>query len=154
MPQKSTRSPGAITSGTVLPAAASTSVRVGRGGVRSSAPGRNREMAILDRSMIALQHDRPRRPFLTIERAARRPRNLLLAQDRLAVEHYRHPPADERDVDRLPLARALRGVLIRDQESVDRSEAARGFGAAHDGVLDLHLVTPAEIDAAVASRRI
>src|SRR5712691_8901456 len=172
MPQKSTRSPGAITSGTVLPAAASTSARLGRLGAvpsfsptlfddepRMSSEGpasllrrRQHDVAVLYWPMIPLQHDRPHLLFIAIERATRGPRNVRPANHLFAVQDHRHHPADQRDVVGLPLAGALRRILSGNQKPVDRAEAARGLPAAHghDRVLDLRLVAAPQIDAAVA----
>ena len=94
---------------------------------------------------------------LEADRADRRHPGKVGSVDHLpTVQHDRHAPADQRDVERLPLTGAVRRVLIGNQEAVDRAEAAGGFPVrfGDDGVFDLHLVPPAQIDAAVAPRRI
>src|SRR5204863_8625370 len=139
-------------SGTVRPAAASTSARVGLLG--SLARGRNREVAILHRPMIALQHDRARLLLIAVERAARRARNVRLADDRLAVQHDRYSASHERDVVGLPLVRALRRILIGNEESVDRAEPTCVLRAAHYRVFDLRRATAPQIDAAGPLRRV
>src|ERR1041384_5394691 len=60
------------------------------------------EIAILDGPVVALQHDRPRLAFITIQRAARRAGDLGVTDDALAVHHHRHAPPDQGDVEHLP----------------------------------------------------
>src|SRR5918996_1274879 len=111
------------------------------------------DVAILDRSVIALQEDRPRRAFVRIERAARDPRNVAPADHLAAVEHHSHLPPDQRDVVRLPRPRGARDAHTRLEKAVDRAEP---FGRHYSqrGIFDLHLVAAAQVNAAVAPRRI
>src|SRR6266540_3531556 len=85
---------------------------------------RNRQIAILHGSVIPLQHDRSRRAFIAVERAARDPGDRRATDHIAPIEGHRHRPADQRDVVGLPFAGALRGVLIGHEESVDGAEAA------------------------------
>src|SRR5438445_12170255 len=71
----------------------------------------------------------------------------------MSVEHDGDDPPDERDVVGLPLAGALRGILVGNQNLVDHAEAA-GRRLAPGRILDLRLIAPAQIHAAVAARRI
>src|SRR5213592_1777316 len=104
--------------------------------------------------MIALQHDRARLLLIAVERATRRARNVRLADDRLAVQHDRYSASHERDVVGLPLVRALRRILIGNEESVDRAEPTCVLRAAHYRVFDLRLVTAPQVDAAVPLGRV
>src|SRR5881394_4639488 len=74
--------------------------------------GRNRNIAILHGSVIALQHDRSRRAFIAVERPAGDPWDRRATDHLAPIEDDRHRPAHQRDVVGLPFARALRGVLI------------------------------------------
>src|SRR5882762_1390393 len=55
---------------------------------------RDRQVAVLDRPMIPLQHDRPRLLLMAVERPASGSRNVHPADHLFAVEHHRHHPAD------------------------------------------------------------
>ena len=72
--------------------------------------------------------------------------------DRRAVKHDRDAPADELDVERLPLAGRARRIDGRRDEAVDAAHAQRIERLA-GVVLDLHLVAAAQIHAAVAAGR-
>src|SRR5204863_6903625 len=111
------------------------------------------DVTVLHRPVIALQHDRPRLPFIAVERPARDPGNGGATNHLMSVEHDGDDPPDQRDVVGLPLAGALRGILVGNQKPVDRAEAA-GRRLAPGRILDLRLIAPAQIHAAVAARRI
>src|ERR1051325_3432889 len=58
-------------------------------GLEHSAYGRDDDIAILDRAVIALQKERPRRALVAVERAARGPRDVLARDHLVTVEHDR-----------------------------------------------------------------
>src|SRR5690349_6816052 len=66
------------------------------------------DVAVLDRAVIALKQERPRRAFVAVDRATGDTGNLLVADDARPVRHDRHHPPNECDVVRIPLAGALR----------------------------------------------
>src|SRR5205823_620195 len=83
----------------------------------------DRDVPILDWSVIALQHQRTRHAFVAVEGASSDSRNLLIPDYRLAVCHDRDHPPDERDVVGLPLSRMSRRDLARRDETVNAAEA-------------------------------
>src|SRR6266568_3014887 len=111
------------------------------------------DVTVLHRPVIALQHDRPRLLLIAVERPARDPGNGGATNHLMSVEHDGDDPPDQRDVVGLPLAGALRGILVGNQKPVERAEAA-GRHVAPGRILDLRLITPTQIHAAVAARRI
>src|SRR5262249_30189155 len=102
----------------------------------------------------ALQEDRPWRAFVAIQCTAGDAGNDLIGDDRTSVEHDGHAAPYERDVVRLPLARAGGGVLVRCQEAVDTTNVQGCRPVALGTVLDLHLVAPTQIHAAVPALRV
>src|SRR4029077_4322924 len=96
----------------------------------------------------ALQINRARQCFMTIERATGDPRNLLMIDDRPAVLGYADRSPDQRDVKGLPFPGRAWKFRRRRQETVDSTDSlARRFIS---GVgLDLHFVATAQIDTAV-----
>ncbi len=70
------------------------------------------------------------------------------------VEQDRHATAHERDVVCLPGAGTQRRVLVRRQEAIDRADVDGQRDRAPGAVLDLHLVPPAQVHAAVAAVRV
>src|SRR3954462_3684100 len=109
----------------------------------------DQDVAVLDRTVIALQENRARRAFIAVERATGDSGDLLVYDHLSAVGDDRHHSSDEGDVVRLPLARRPRRDHTRRQESVNGAEAIvpRRIAVV---VLDLNFVAAAEIDAAVA----
>src|SRR5258706_12536348 len=114
---------------------------------------RQRDIPILHRPVIALQHDRPRLFFVAVERPARDPRNVGATNHLMPVEHHRDHPPHQGDVVGLPLGGALPAILLGNDKPVDRAEAAGGR-LAPCRILDLSLIASAQIHAAVARRRI
>jgi len=100
--------------------------------------------------VIPLQHDRPWAPSLLSSARPSAPESRL-RNDPRAVEHDRHAPADQRDVRASPTFRRRSTRSDSDQQTVDRTETARGSPSVWlRWSLRLHLVTPAQIHAAVA----
>ena len=89
---------------------------------RSHATRRQHQVSELDRPVIALEHDRPRRALVAVERTAGDAGDRLAVDDLFAVEHHRDRAADQGDFKRLPLAGLFRGVLDRRQEAVDAAD--------------------------------
>src|SRR6266513_5440552 len=116
---------------------------------RLSAGWSQDDVAILHRPVISLQENRPRRAFIAVERPTRRPRDVLLRNNPVPVQHHRQQASHQRDVVRLPLTGLLPDRLVRRDEPVDRAERLGGRRA-DSGILDLHLVTTAQVNAAVA----
>ena len=113
----------------------------------------NRNIAVLHASgVIALQINRPRLAFMTVERATRDSRNFLRIDGLHAVAHDCDRASHERNVEGFPLARLRRDFSRRRQESVDGSDLVEGI--LFSGlVLDLHFVAPAQIHSAIAVSR-
>src|SRR3954470_16357910 len=111
------------------------------------------DVAVIHGAVIPLQEQRTGRAFVTVEGATGDARNLLVHDHRSAVGDDGHHSSNERDVICLPLSRRLRRDHARRQESVDRAEpiVPRRITVV---VLYLHLVAPAQIDAAVALLRV
>src|SRR5438128_7320825 len=79
--------------------------------------------AVVNLLVIALQHYRARLAFVAVERASRDARNLRVINDSGAVENKRHPTADQRYVECLPLAGLLGGIARRRDEAVDSADS-------------------------------
>src|ERR1051325_9168089 len=118
-------------------------------GLEHSAYGRDDDIAILDRAVIALQKERPRRALVAVERAARGPRDVLARDHLVTVEHDRDQPPHQGDLVGVPLPGRLRRRLVRRDEAVDRPQPL-ARNDAQGGILDLHLVAAPQIDTAVA----
>src|SRR5262245_8138933 len=100
--------------------------------------------------MVALEHDRTGGPFIAVERAAGDARNRLPVDDALAVEHDRHDATNERYVHLLPFAGFFCGIDRGRKEAVDAADIMR-IRLQAVIVLNLNLVSPTQVDAAVAS---
>ena len=103
--------------------------------------------------MIALQIDWSRRAFIAVNGATGDAGNLLIADDLLAVGDDGDHTANQRNVERLPLAGRESGDFTWRDKSVDAAEAVR-VGLATVVVLDLDFVAAAQVNAAVALLRI
>src|SRR5881392_2410665 len=108
------------------------------------------DVAILYRTMIALEIDRARRALVAVDCAAGDAGNLPIADDLLAVGDDGHHPTDQSDVIGLPLSGRSGSDFSRRNESVDTAEAMR-VGLATVIILDLDFVAAAQIDSAVAA---
>src|SRR5690349_8657869 len=104
--------------------------------------------------MVALQIDRSGSALVTIQRATRRTGNDLIGNHGSAVEDDSYASADEGDVVRLPLAGRVRRALVRRQKTIHSSNFVGARNGTSFAVLDLHLVSAAEVNAAVAPLRI
>src|SRR5262245_19229401 len=100
-------------------------------------------------AVIALQHDRSWLPFGAVERASGDPRRLFFINHRLAVERDGQLASDQCDLVLLPLTGPLRRVHLRSEKSVQPAHAValRRFAVI---VFDLHFITAAQVNAAVA----
>src|SRR4051812_3116575 len=109
----------------------------------------DQDVAVLDRTVIALQENRTRRAFIAVERATGDSGDLLVYDHLSAVGDDCHHSSDQGDVVSLPLARRPRRNHTRRQESVNGAEAVipRLIGVV---VLNLNFVPAAQIDSAVA----
>ena len=126
--------------------------RFSRRWANASRPSRRHDdIAELDATVFAsLQVDRAGQRFVAVERAAGDARNLLIVDERRAVEHDRHAAADERDVIGSPRSGLAGHGRRRREETVDASHAA---ARAHPApvVFHLHFVAAPQVDAAVGS---
>src|SRR3954463_332918 len=86
---------------------------------------RDHNVAVVDRSVITLEKQRPRIRFDAIERAAGDPGDLAVADDRGAVEIVGDHSSHQRDVHRLPLAGSAGYVLARRDEAIHAAEMMR-----------------------------
>src|SRR3954471_21518520 len=109
----------------------------------------DQDVAVLDRTVIALQENRTWRAFIAVERATGDSGHLLVCDHLSAVGDDGHHSSDEGDVVRLPLTGRPRRDHARRQESVNGAEPVvpRRIAVV---VLDLNFVAAAQIDAAVA----
>ena len=114
---------------------------------------RDYQIAKLDWSMVPLKQQRTRRRLVAIQRASSDARDRLTADDRPAVQDHCYEPAYQSYVEGLPLAGPFGGVFIRREESVDATKVyTRRLEAG--AILDLHFMTPPQIDSAVAILRV
>src|SRR5581483_2405000 len=90
---------------------------------------------------------------VAVQRAAGDAGNGLPIYDGLAVERHCHHPPDQRDVERLPLARLFGRIYAGREKAVDAAERipARTRPLV---VFDLNLVSPAQVETAVRACRI
>src|ERR1039457_415032 len=119
---------------------------------RSGLPLRHRDHDIAihhPAGMVALEIKRSRLSLVGIQRTASDAGNLLLVDRRDAVADDGHIAADERDVERLPLARLARQLELGGEEPVDRPHAVKRIFRARLLVLHLDFVAPAQVDSAV-----
>src|SRR5262245_31415407 len=100
-------------------------------------------------AVIALEHDRPRRPFGAVERAAGDPWYLFFVNHCLAVERDGKLASDQGDLVLLPLAGLFRRVHLRSEESVQPAHAV-ALRLLAVIVLDLRFIAAAQVNAAVA----
>ena len=83
---------------------------------------RDHDVAVVHRTVIALEQQRPGVSLGAVDRAAGDARNLPVSDHTRAVQLVGEHPADERDVHRLPLAGRPRHVLARRNEAVESTE--------------------------------
>lgn len=103
--------------------------------------------------MVSLKQQRTGRRFVAIQRASSDAWDRLTADDRPPVQDHGYQPAYQSYVEGLPLAGSLGGVFIRREESVDATKVyTRRLEAG--AILDLHFMTPPQIDSAVAILRV
>ena len=114
---------------------------------------RHPDIAIVDATRLAaLKVDRPGQRLMAVECAARDARNLLIVDERHAIEHDGHAAADERDVVGPPGSGLARGGCRGREISVDAAQAP--LGRVRLGlVFDLHFIASPQVHAAVRSRR-
>src|SRR5690242_14035952 len=103
--------------------------------------------------MVALNHDRTGAALVAVERTAGDSRDGLSIYNGLAVEHHGYNAADQRDIERLPLARRLRRPDAGREEAVDTGHTMHAQILALV-VFDLDLVSAAQVDTAVVLGRI
>src|SRR5262245_18413605 len=98
--------------------------------------------------MIALEHDRPRRSFGAVERAAGDPWYLFFVNHCLVVKRDGQLASDQCDLVLLPVAGLLRGVHLRCEEPVQPAHAV-ALRLISVIVFDLRLIAAAQVNAAV-----
>ena len=110
---------------------------------------RDRNFAEQDVSLLTtLQVDRAGQAFMTIERAACNPWNLLFIDYGLTILHDRNGAAHERDVKGLPLVGLARQLRCGFEESVNSAGVVAGR-LLHRLGFYLHFIAAAQINSAV-----
>src|SRR5712692_180354 len=109
----------------------------------------NDNVAVVNLLMIALQHYRAGLTFIAVEGASCDPWDLGVIDNGCAVEDHRYSAANERDVVSLPLTGLLSRITRRRNEAIDSAYSVT-LRLLAEVVLNLNLVAPAKIDAAVA----
>src|SRR4051794_3450060 len=99
--------------------------------------------------MITLEHQRAGSAFVTVERAAGDARYLRIIDDGFAVQHDGDSPSGQGDVVALPLARLGGGVDGGPEKTVEAAHA-QAVGRLAEVVINLHLVSATQVNAAVA----
>jgi hypothetical protein len=102
--------------------------------------------------VVPLDHERTGFTFVAVERSPRDAGNHLAVDRLFTIEDDGNPPADKRDLHRLPFTRRLRGIGDGVDESINTADAV-AVGLLAGAVLDLHFITAAEVEAAVAAFR-
>jgi hypothetical protein len=103
--------------------------------------------------VVTLKQNRTGLAFLAVKSAAGNTGYRLAINDALAVEHNCDAPADQRDVDRLPLTRLPGRVQTRGEKSVNAAEPV-AVRLVAEIIFDLNFIPAAQINPAVAPTRI
>src|SRR4051794_28661269 len=112
----------------------------------------NRNIPIPYHSLvISLQEERTRLALAAVQRSAGRPRDLDVVVNLHAIPCRRQIPSHQRDIETGPLAGLVPDVAQRRKMPVHCAHLVRGNGSALRP--HLNLVTPAQIDSAIAVLR-